>query len=57
MNRVTVDELLSVRTPEQPTLSPDGTRIAFVLRTTDRDGDRETRALWQVPTAGGTPLP
>ncbi|RBO73160.1 hypothetical protein DSP71_06750, partial [Microbacterium sp. H6] len=48
MNRVTVDDLLSVRTPEQPALSPDGTRIAYVLRTTDRDGDRDTRALWQV---------
>ncbi|MFK3678516.1 serine hydrolase [Microbacterium sp. NPDC090218] len=57
MNRVTVDDLLSVRTPEQPALSPDGTRIAFVLRTTDRDGDRDTRALWQVPSAGGTPTP
>lgn len=57
MNRVTVDELLAVRTPEQPALSPDGARIAFVLRTTDRDGDRDTRALWQVPTAGGDPAP
>jgi dipeptidyl aminopeptidase/acylaminoacyl peptidase/CubicO group peptidase (beta-lactamase class C family) len=57
MNRVTVDDLLSVRTPEQPALSPDGARVAFVLRTTDRDGDRDTRALWQVPTAGGTPTP
>lgn len=55
MNRVTVDDLLCVRTPEQPALSPDGTRIAFALRTTDRDGDRDTRALWQVSTAGGTP--
>ena len=55
MNRVTVDDLLSVRTPEQPALSPDGTRIAFVLRTTDRDGDRDTRALWQVSASGGTP--
>ncbi|MGW9158708.1 serine hydrolase [Microbacterium sp. NPDC055665] len=57
MNRVTVDDLLSVRTPEQPALSPDGARIAFVLRTTDRDGDRDTRALWQVPTTGGDPAP
>jgi len=57
MNRVTVDELLAVRTPEQPALSPDGARIAFVLRTTDRDGDRDTRALWQVPTTGGDPAP
>lgn len=57
MNRVTVDDLLSIRTPEQPALSPDGTRVAFVLRTTDRDGDRDTRALWQVSTAGGEPSP
>lgn len=57
MNRVTVDDLLAVRTPEQPALSPDGTRIAFVLRTTDRDGDRDARALWQVPATGGAPTP
>ncbi|PRB16557.1 serine hydrolase [Microbacterium sp. MYb62] len=57
MNRVTVDDLLSVRTPEQPALSPDGSRIAFVVRTTDREGDRDTRALWQVPTSGGAPAP
>ncbi|MCB8044956.1 PD40 domain-containing protein [Microbacterium oxydans] len=57
MNRVTVDDLLSVRTPEQPALSPDGTRIAYVLRTTDRDGDRDTRALWQVASSGGAPAP
>ena len=57
MNRVTVDDLLSPHSPEQPTLSPDGTRIAFVLRTTDREGDRDTRALWQVPAAGGAATP
>ncbi|WP_282848549.1 serine hydrolase [Microbacterium oxydans] len=57
MNRVTVDDLLSVRAPEQPALSPDGTRIAYVLRTTDRDGDRDTRALWQVASSGGAPAP
>lgn len=53
MNRVTVDDLLSVRTPEQPALSPDGDRVVFTLRTTDRDGDRDTRSLWQVPATGG----
>ena len=57
MNRVTVDDLLSVRSPEQPALSPDGSRIAFTLRTADRDADRDTRALWQVPASGGTPTP
>lgn len=57
MNRLTVDDLLSLRSPEQPALSPDGSRVAYVLRATDRDGDRDTRALWQVPTSGGDAAP
>ncbi len=57
MTRVTVDDLLSIPLPEQPALSPDGSRVAFVLRTTDREADRDVRALWQVGAEGGDPLP
>ncbi|WP_217181798.1 serine hydrolase [Streptomyces sp. AC495_CC817] len=57
MTRVTVDDLLSIPLPEQPALSPDGSRVAFVLRNTDLEADRDTRALWQVPAGGGDPSP
>ncbi|OZB79724.1 MAG: serine hydrolase, partial [Microbacterium sp. 13-71-7] len=56
MNRTaTVDDLLAIASPEQPALSPDGTRVVYALRTTDRDADRDRRSLWQVSTTGGEP--
>ncbi|MEU6761863.1 serine hydrolase [Streptomyces sp. NPDC046853] len=51
--RPAIDDLYAIALPEQPALSPDGTRIAYVLRTADREHDREDRALWTVPTGGG----
>ncbi|GAB3157781.1 serine hydrolase [Amycolatopsis stemonae] len=51
--RLGLDDLYAFEFPDQPALSPDGTRIAYVLRTADRDQDEDTRSLWQVATAGG----
>ncbi|KAA2261440.1 serine hydrolase [Solihabitans fulvus] len=51
--RLGIDDLYDFAIPEQPSLSPDGSRIVYVLRTTDREADRDTRALWQVPAEGG----
>jgi dipeptidyl aminopeptidase/acylaminoacyl peptidase/CubicO group peptidase (beta-lactamase class C family) len=51
--RLDTEDLYALALPEQPALSPDGTRIVYVLRTTDRDADRDTRSLWQVATTGG----
>ncbi|MFB6549651.1 serine hydrolase [Streptomyces sp. NPDC056405] len=51
--RLGFDDLYAIALPEQPALSPDGTRIAYVLRTADREHDRDDRALWTVPTGGG----
>ncbi|MFF1923904.1 serine hydrolase [Streptomyces sp. NPDC058221] len=53
MRRLGIDDLYSIALPEQPALSPDGTRVAYVLRTADREHDREERALWTVPAGGG----
>ncbi|WP_406135729.1 serine hydrolase [Streptomyces sp. NBC_01089] len=53
MRRLGIDDLYSIALPEQPALSPDGARIAYVLRTADREHDREDRALWTVPAGGG----
>ncbi|MFG1922989.1 serine hydrolase [Cryptosporangium sp. NPDC048952] len=47
--------LADVVVPSQPTLSADGTRIAYVLRTLDVERDRNVDQLWLVDTDGGTP--
>ncbi|MGH1565763.1 serine hydrolase [Mumia sp. DW29H23] len=53
--RVDIDDLYDLVLPEQPALSPDGSTVAYVLRTTDRDADRDCRSLWVVPASGGSP--
>jgi dipeptidyl aminopeptidase/acylaminoacyl peptidase/CubicO group peptidase (beta-lactamase class C family) len=50
-----IDDLTDLVVPEQPALSPDGTQIAYVLRTTDVEGDRTLRSLWRVAASGGEP--
>ena len=37
---------MSVAVPEQPALTPDGGRVAYVLRTADGDADRVVREIW-----------
>ncbi|RFU83921.1 serine hydrolase [Streptomyces triticagri] len=51
--RLGIDDLYSLELPEQPALSPDGTRLVYVLRTADREHDRDERELWTVPTGTG----
>ena len=53
--RLGTDDLYALEFPGQPAISPDGSRIVYVLRTADRDADQDTRSLWQVDTAGGKP--
>ncbi|MEV4050373.1 serine hydrolase [Amycolatopsis sp. NPDC049688] len=45
-----IDDLYAFEFPEQPALSPDGSRIAYVLRTADRAKDEDARSLWLVGT-------
>jgi len=47
------DDLAAIALSEQPDLSPDGTQIAYVLRTDDIDADKVVRNLWLTPVAGG----
>ncbi|WP_103335970.1 serine hydrolase [Amycolatopsis sp. CA-126428] len=49
------DDLYALEFPEHPAISPDGSRIAYVLRTADRDRDEDTRSLWVVSTESGEP--
>ena len=53
--RVSIDTLIATQLPEQPALSPDGTSVVYVLKTTNREADRDERCLWLVPAKGGTP--
>ncbi|WP_328608512.1 serine hydrolase [Amycolatopsis sp. NBC_00345] len=53
--RPRIDDLTAVAVPEQPALSPDGSRVVYVLRTADAEADRTARALWQVGVPSGRP--
>jgi dipeptidyl aminopeptidase/acylaminoacyl peptidase/CubicO group peptidase (beta-lactamase class C family) len=53
--RMRIDDLVDLAVPSQPALSPDGTRLVYVVRTLDAEADRPVDRLWTVPTAGGDP--
>ncbi len=55
VTRLRIDDLTELAVPEQPVLSPDGSQVVYVLRTTDLKADRDLRNLWRVPAAGGEP--
>ncbi len=50
-----IDDLTEIAVPTQPALSPDASRLIYVLRTLDREHDRAVHQLWTVPTAEGAP--
>ncbi|MFI7672725.1 serine hydrolase [Actinophytocola sp. NPDC049390] len=56
MTRQRIEDLTAFAVPEEPALSPDGTRTAYVLRTADVDGDRNTRAIWLTGEGGARRL-
>jgi dipeptidyl aminopeptidase/acylaminoacyl peptidase len=51
----TVDELLKVKRISDPRLSPDGTRVAYVLTEVDQQNNTRASHVWIIPTAGGEP--
>ncbi|WP_329060068.1 serine hydrolase [Amycolatopsis sp. NBC_01480] len=51
--RLGIEDLYDLAVPSQPALSPDGSRIVYVLRTADREGDRNTDTLWEVGSRSG----
>ncbi|MRK03052.1 serine hydrolase [Aeromicrobium sp. S22] len=53
--RMRIDDLTALAVPSQPVLSPDGSQVAYVLRTLDTRHDRSHDELWIVPTSGGGP--
>ncbi len=52
---LTPEDLYAITLVEDPRISPDGTRIAYVRTTIDRDTYEYQRSLWIVPVEGGEP--
>ena len=48
----TIDDLARFRIPADPRLSPDGTRVAYTLKTTEGDKNRYITHIWVVETTG-----
>lgn len=48
-------DMLAMDRISDPQVSPDGQRIAFVLRATDLENDRDRTDVYTIPTAGGEP--
>lgn len=46
IRRMSIDDVLALTVPSQPTLSPTGDRVVYVLGATDADDDRSTSSLW-----------
>ena len=47
-----VDDMLAMKRISSPAVSPDGRRVAFVVRETEVDADRGRTDLWLVGTRG-----
>ena len=54
---VEIEDLLRIRFPHAPALSPDGSRVVFALARLDHGANEFRGNLWIVPTAGGVPAP
>lgn len=54
--RQRIEDLTAFAVPEQPALSPDGTRTAYVLRTADAEKDGNPRAIWLTGEDGARRL-
>lgn len=52
-----VDDLSCIPFVSQPSISPDGTRVAFVVRTADRERDEDTSRIWLADVDGGVVRP
>ena len=52
---MTVDDLLAVKGVSSPQISPDGTRVVYVVSEIDRDANKTNSSLWLVNTDGGDP--
>ncbi len=52
---LTAEDLYAIKQIEDPRISPDGSRIAYVLMEMDRDAYEYRRSIWVAPVGGGEP--
>ena len=52
----TIEDLLRFRIPSTPRVSPDGSRVAFVLRSVDQERNKSVGRIAVVPTSGEQPM-
>ncbi|MEW6723963.1 MAG: S9 family peptidase [Bacillota bacterium] len=52
---MTIEDLYRVKWVSDPQLSPDGSQVAFVLRTVNPKTKQYESHIWMVPSGGGTP--
>jgi dipeptidyl aminopeptidase/acylaminoacyl peptidase len=57
LHPMTVDDLLAFDRVSDPSLSPDGTQVAFTVSRARADGSGLIPAVWLVTAAGGEPRP
>ena len=53
---VTVDDLMNLRSLVDVEISPDGSRVAYVVSTPSFETDAHEAILYEIPVSGGTPL-
>ena len=51
--RLRIEDLHQIAVPSDPALSPDGSRVVYVLRTSDEESDRNFSSLWLLSLASG----
>src|SRR5262245_27903810 len=52
---MTFDDLISMKRVADAQISPDGSRVAYVVNVIDKQANRGKRSIWVVPAGGGAP--
>jgi dipeptidyl aminopeptidase/acylaminoacyl peptidase len=52
---MTFDDLMAIKRVGDAQISPDGSRVAYVVTEVDKNLNRGKRGVWVVPTSGGSP--
>ncbi|HKE04747.1 MAG TPA: S9 family peptidase [Blastocatellia bacterium] len=52
---MTFDDLMAIKRIGDGQISPDGSRVAYVVSDVDKNLNRGKRSVWAVPTSGGSP--
>src|SRR5262252_10123053 len=52
---MTFDDLTAIKRVGDAQISPDGSRVAYVVTEVDKNLNHGKRSVWVVPTSGGSP--